>query len=792
MRSVCWICCVMFLIPLSVAYGQFYNKTPAYLKGNSIWTFGRWSGLNFYNGGPTTFRAGLHADEGSASVATPDGQLRFYSNGIRCWNRNNMAMPNGSGLLGERPGSTSSRGTNSAQGVCIVPFINDPDKYYLFCLTPDGSYDRTGYLSYSIVDMSLNNGMGDIVTGMKNVMLDSGLSESMIAIPGNNCDVWLMVHTYDDPVFKAYHITSAGLNTSPVLSVTGNQISGREAYHIGQMAVSPARDKIAITSYHYQHENFDVYGRFHPQPANLSLIGALVCRFDPNTGVVSDAIQIEHKKNCYGVVFSPDNTKLYVNIYYDAALSRGQIVQYEVGGAFDSTVVVSSKQEIRNLGNRGRPCSFKQYNDTIYISDQDYGTLLHRINNPNAAGSACGYQPDAIRLQSGTTQIFQLNNDVVYPFPADTFYTRKDTILCDNQPALSLQAPPGYTFYQWDDLSSGSDRTITESGIYWVAYRNICNMYIDTFVVHLPDTSYYTADSSLCVGGAGLVLYVADGYDHYVWNDGKSDTVRQVDTPGVYWVRSSSYCHTRFDTFYVTETDIRFSLGADTVICDNAPLQLIPSLADAGGDYLWQDGSTDTVYTVTESGEYALLVNKSTCSYADTVRVQYIDIRQDIGNDTIICKNQPFALVLNANANLLSKVLWSDGSTGEMITIHEPGIYWVAVSELSCADTDTLIVHDTLCDCIVEMPTAFSPNGDGRNDRFRPMVEAGCTVRGFTMEVYNRWGQLVYSGTDFSSGWDGTWNGEPADVGAYFYTVRMEAGTDHHLFYKTGDVTLVR
>src|SRR5690606_4907670 len=120
-------------------------------------------------------------------------------------------------------------------------------------------------------------------------------------------------------------------------------------------------------------------------------------------------------------------------------------------------------------------------------------------------------------------------------------------------------------------------------------------------------------------------------------------------------------------------------------------------------------------------------------------------------------------------------ILWSDGSAGEMMTIHEPGVYWVTVSELSCADTDTLIVNDTLCDCVVEMPSAFSPNGDGRNDRFRPMVEAGCDVRGFTMEVYNRWGQLVYTGTDFSSGWDGTWHGEPADVGAYFYTVRMEA-----------------
>lgn len=60
-----------------------------------------------------------------------------------------------------------------------------------------------------VVDRSLDNGLGDIVAGNKNIILDGAslLSEAMLAVQGDNCDVWLMLHTWQTPTFKAYHIT---------------------------------------------------------------------------------------------------------------------------------------------------------------------------------------------------------------------------------------------------------------------------------------------------------------------------------------------------------------------------------------------------------------------------------------------------------------------------------------------------------------------------------------------------------------------------------------------------------
>ncbi len=783
MRNVRNLCLLLIVCCSLSVQAQYYNQLPAFLKANSTWVFGKNVGMDFKQTPPRTFHGQVNSDEGCASVADPvTGELLFYTEGISCWNRNNMAMPNGRGLLGNR-----LRGT-TAQGACIVPFVDSPGKYYLFSLSNDGSYDSTGYLYYSVVDMSLNNGLGDIEANRKNILIDSGLSEGMIAVPGNNCDVWLIVHTYDDPVFKAYHITSAGLDPVPVLSAAGYQISGREAYHIGQMAISPARDMIAVTSYHYH------YGTFHGNPIpppNRKLLGALVCRFDPNTGQASDAIQLENQA-CYGIGFSPDNSKLYVNVAYDPAISFGKINQYDLS-VFDSAAIRGTRQEIHRFDNpTGKHCSFKTYRDTIYVGALFNYNALDRISNPNLSGAACNYEMNIVRYsQSGSVRSNHgLPNDVPVPFGPDTVLARHDSVLCDNRQNITLEAPAGMSAYVWDDQSEDPDREVGQTGTYWVRYRNGCHVHCDTFVVSFPDTSYMASDSFICAGGAGIQLTAPSGYITYLWDDQSPDSIRMVEESGIYWVWSYDYCHRRSDTFRVHNADIAFSLGTDTVICDNSSLSYDFDFGDA--TYLWQDGSSEARYEIAEPGVYSLTITKGTCVYTDSISVQYVDINQDLGPDTTVCHRQPFSIILTASTGPEMDILWSNGSTTDMITVHEPGIYWVAVSELSCSDTDTVVIHNTLCDCIVEMPTAFSPNGDGKNDRFRPVVEAGCTVRGFTMEVYNRWGQLVYTGTDFSSGWDGTWNGTPADIGAYFYTVRMEVGTEHHLFNKTGDVTLVR
>jgi gliding motility-associated-like protein len=89
------------------------------------------------------------------------------------------------------------------------------------------------------------------------------------------------------------------------------------------------------------------------------------------------------------------------------------------------------------------------------------------------------------------------------------------------------------------------------------------------------------------------------------------------------------------------------------------------------------------------------------------------------------------------------------------------------------------------------MPNAFTPNGDGINDRFHPASSGFILIRNF--EVYNRLGQIIYSafGAGATEGWDGTLNGKPCDMGTYFYQLHMETAHGEIIHLK-GDVSLIR
>jgi gliding motility-associated-like protein len=87
------------------------------------------------------------------------------------------------------------------------------------------------------------------------------------------------------------------------------------------------------------------------------------------------------------------------------------------------------------------------------------------------------------------------------------------------------------------------------------------------------------------------------------------------------------------------------------------------------------------------------------------------------------------------------------------------------------------------------IPNTFTPNGDGKNDIFRVR---GPQYTKFYLAVYNRWGQMVYETTNPNDGWDGIYNGMPADPGVFGYYVRAACGEGKEETFKKGNVTLIR
>lgn len=475
---------VGMLTGLMPARAQYYNQQANFMNANKFWMFGNKAVLDFRSGTPVADSAELSTLEGCASVSDPlTGELLFYTNGMTCWNRSHQVMPNGSGLLGNTSVSTTD-------GVCVVPMIDSPGKYYLFSMTgPTGAGgDPNGALYYSVVDMALEGGMGNIESGRKNIVLDTDtlMSEGMTAIPGNNCDIWLLVHAYVEPVFKAYHITREGVNHTPVVSEAGGQIhktlglmgSPAGSYLAGGMTVSPDRNLVAMTSF------LPVCLMGSPD----SLVGVLVCEFNPDDGTVSNAIEVGESLVAYNTAFSPDNKKLYM-VNYDLFGGHYQLLQYDVS-SFDSASIASSKIVIEPMVNTSEQGGYlRLYGDTIYVATYDSAGAsgyISMITKPNLSGVAADFRFANLALIDSTSSNYVFPKEVVYPMDTAMVTRVRDTVIClgwEQEMSLrSWQSGPGFS-YEWSDGSTTAELNIADSGTYWVAYSDGCRYWTDTFKV---------------------------------------------------------------------------------------------------------------------------------------------------------------------------------------------------------------------------------------------------------------------------------------------------------------------
>jgi hypothetical protein len=394
------VCVAMLLMALchNAALSQYNTKE------NYVWGFGYYAGLNFNSGSPISIQTSIHENspalEGCASVSDSNGNLLFYCSADTIWNKNGQVMPNGYGLMqcSIQGHDTILKGWSTTQGALIAPVIDSPNQYYVFNLeqreyfqAPDSAACR---LFYSIVDMSLNGGNGDVVFGQKSIPIDSQLSEKMIAVADGNCGLWLLVHGIGNNIFKAYHITSAGINMNPVISTTGN-LSGIDAYCDGVMKCSPDRTKIMTSS-----------NAAYPTGTGLELYD-----FDASTGIVSNCQTLDHgtssiSDDYYGGCFSPDSKKLYVSgdvgiRQYDISLSSLSSIINSVTSLYFPSAMLSDLK----LGPDNK----------IYLGLGFNFDSLDVIDSPNIAGTNCHFVQNAISLVPGTRASWGLPNEYVKP-----------------------------------------------------------------------------------------------------------------------------------------------------------------------------------------------------------------------------------------------------------------------------------------------------------------------------------------------------------------------------------------
>lgn len=526
---------LIYLIPLVVALLQGkpsvhaqmqYTETNTYLKANAYWAWFNHIGIDWSTGVPAydsnNLASPLSIDtigsgRGSSSVADPySGELLFYTQGGWIWTKNHEPMPNGTHLTG-------ARGPNEdfAHQTLIVPMIGDSNKYYVFGRrTGPGTLGggRDG-LTYSIVDMTLNNGHGDIVSGMKDIILNPANNysgafapphhrqyETMAAIPGNNCDVWLVTVArspyYDSFYYYAYHIDASGINSTPVISPSN-------LYDLNvDMRVSPDRTKLLVYGLTSDVKRMPYFDSAMASIGKAHVVFSELSRFDPETGEVSELTPFGYRKqqnfdptalgsdffNISSASFSPDNKKLYtVNVNF--AGNEIYLTQFDVD-LLDSSAISQSQMVVDSLvtynntftqanawcGVDQKSPNLKLYNDTIFVS-WAHSNKIGSINKPNLSGTACELQIDYFSLPIDKLNFGRPFYEVVYPMHFD------NALVLDTQSCISQILEPrvinSRANYKWSNGETGPTINGIAGREYWVTYsflsNNCLQVYTDTF-----------------------------------------------------------------------------------------------------------------------------------------------------------------------------------------------------------------------------------------------------------------------------------------------------------------------
>ncbi len=313
----------------------------------SKWYFGNNAGLDFMTTPPTILTNGqISTTEGVATIADAAGNLLFYTDGVKIWDKTHAVMSNGTGLTGN-PSCTQS-------GI-IVRKPGSNTIYYVF------TQGATAPLAYSTVDMTQNGGNGAVT--IKNTTLAINNTEKLTsAWHCNGTDVWILTHNNMSKDFLAFLVTSAGVNPVPVISSTG---TGGD-WNLGHLKVSPDGTRLGAAMH--------AQGKFE------------VFDFDNTTGTVSNPIPLDSGLTyAYGCEFSP-NSKLF----YGTRELDPQIIQWDVCGS--STAAVVASQNTVGFGTGMTEFGAMQLgpDQKIYIARYIDG-YLSTLDNPNVYGLGCNF-----------------------------------------------------------------------------------------------------------------------------------------------------------------------------------------------------------------------------------------------------------------------------------------------------------------------------------------------------------------------------------------------------------------
>ena len=556
------LCCLSFFDVAAQGYlkAEVRNTNcPVANHQADRWFFGQNAGLDFRPQDPIVDLTNdvMNVPSSPAIIADSTGNILFFTDGARIYNRQSQVMPNGDGLHGF---------AGSTMPVIIIPRPGSPNIYYVFTVhrPRQNQFDNQPIygFEYNEVDLTLNSGLGDVTIKNK-VLLSPEISSKLTAIRhSNGIDYWVLTHRFNSNEFCAFRVTENGVDTANYVSSsvgTAHLAPGETNNGIGYMKISPDGTKLALA----------IHG------SGTNGLGGIIeiFNFNASTGVVSSPVSSGPAfENAFGVEFSSDSRYLYVSttstsIPQPVFTPPSYLFQFDVAlgnsifNIYDTIAIdtLGSYLGGLQLGTDGR----------IYVSRSPYGNAaISVIDNPKRPGQACNFRANAIDL-AGFRSRFGLPNFMQSYFDLphfdvenicytdNTVFTLQNNSNIDNvswqfgdpsgSPATSTDFQPSYVF--------------TEPGTYPVQvtefYQGVAyGPYIETVIVNeLPQPNI--GDTVYMYPGSPILLDAGEGFTSYEWSTGENTQVVRVDEAGTYWVTvQNEKCCFNIDSVVVIFFDV--------------------------------------------------------------------------------------------------------------------------------------------------------------------------------------------------------------------------------------------
>ncbi|HEX5002875.1 MAG TPA: gliding motility-associated C-terminal domain-containing protein [Bacteroidia bacterium] len=297
----------------------------------------------------------------------------------------------------------------------------------------------------------------------------------------------------------------------------------------------------------------------------------------------------------------------------------------------------------------------------------------------------------------------------------------------------------------------------------------------DIAVIPITETISITGDTIICEGASAALTGITNTTGWWSDLSTPADTIYGTNTTiTVSPVSTTTYLwHGLQLTDTVTVqvlTPPTVMLPANDTLCEGD--SMILDATCSGCSYNWSTGATTAMITIFQTGSYIITVNNGGCSARDTFLLEVLSNPvPPLDPEGVICPDQNEMLDLNAGTG--ASFLWLPGNdTTQMITVSEAGVYTVTVIYANgCSHSASTTVIE-VCPDLVFIPSAFTPNKDGKNETFT--IQAS-NILNFKIILFNRWGQTVFTSTDPAFSWDGTYEGGAAPGGIYTYRIQYDA-----------------